>query len=123
MNRVGPSEVKERYGVKPSQVPDLIALRGDNSDRIPGARGIGEKRAATILQVHETLDAAIEDGLFTEQADALRLYLRIARLQYHAPVPEIPDAEPTFDRAAELAARWGLNRLAERLQGLAAGVA
>jgi DNA polymerase-1 len=123
MNRVGPSEVKERYGVKPSQVPDLIALRGDNSDRIPGARGIGEKRAATILQVHETLDAAIEDGLFTEQADALRLYLRIARLQYHAPVPEIPDAEPTFGRAAELAARWGLNRLAERLQGLAAGVA
>jgi DNA polymerase I len=124
LNRVGPAEVKERYGVKPSQVPDLIALRGDNSDRIPGAKGIGEKRAATILQTHETLDAAIEDGLFTEQADALRLYLRIARLQYHAPVPdEIPDAEPDFARAAELAGRWGLNRLADRLRGLAAGVA
>jgi DNA polymerase I len=124
MNRVGPAEVKERYGVKPSQVPDLIALRGDNSDRIPGARGIGEKRAATILQTHETLDAAIEDGLFQEQADALRLYLRIARLQYHAPIPdEIPDSEPDFGGAAELAGRWGLNRLAERLQGLATGVA
>jgi 5'-3' exonuclease len=124
MNRVGPAEVKDRYGVEPSQVPDLIALRGDNSDRIPGARGIGEKRAATILQTHGTLDAAIEDGLFQEQADALRLYLRIARLQYHAPVPaELPDKEPDFGRGAELAERWGLNRLAERLRGLAAGVA
>jgi DNA polymerase I len=124
MKRIGPAEVKERYGVKPSQVPDLIALRGDNSDRIPGAKGIGEKRAATILQTHGTLDAAIEDGLFQEQAEALRLYLRIARLQYHAPVPaEIPDGEPEFARAAELAERWGLNRLYDRLRGLAAGVA
>jgi DNA polymerase I len=124
MNRIGPAEVKERYGVKPSQVADLIALRGDNSDRIPGAKGIGEKRAATILQTHETLDAAIEDGLFTEQAEALRLYLRIARLQYHAPVPgEIPDARPDFARGAELAERWGLNRLGERLRTFAAGVA
>jgi DNA polymerase-1 len=124
MNRIGPAEVKERYGVKPSQVADLIALRGDNSDRIPGAKGIGEKRAATILQTHETLDAAIEDGLFTEQAEALRLYLRIARLQYHAPVPdEIPDAQPDFGRGAELAERWGLNRLGVRLRTFAAGVA
>jgi len=124
MNRIGPAEVKERYDVEPSQVPDLIALRGDNSDRIPGAKGIGEKRAATILQTHQTLDAAIEDGLFTEQAKALRLYLRIARLQYHAPIPkQIPDVEPEFERAAALAGRWGLNRLRDRLQSLAAGVA
>jgi DNA polymerase-1 len=121
MNRVGPAEVKARYGVEPGQVPDLIALRGDNSDRIPGAKGIGEKRAATILQIHGTLDAAIEDGLFQEQADALRVYLRIARLQYHAPVPEIPDAEPEFPRGADLAERWGLNRLVERLRGLSGG--
>jgi DNA polymerase I len=121
MNRVAPPEVKARYGVEPAQVPDLIALRGDNSDRIPGAKGIGEKRAATILQTHESLDGAIEAGLFVEQAEALRTYLRIARLQYHAPVPEIPDGEPDFARAGELAESWGLNRLVERLGSLASG--
>ena len=39
--RIGPTEVRERYGVEPEQVPDLIALRGDPSDKLPGARGIG----------------------------------------------------------------------------------
>lgn len=119
--RVGPEQVRERYGVDPGQVPDLIALRGDPSDRLPGAKGIGEKRAATILQTHETLDGAIEDGLFREQEETLRMYLRIARLQYHTPVPEAPDTEPAWGRGAELAERWGLRRLTERLRGLAAG--
>jgi 5'-3' exonuclease len=47
--RIGPAEVRERYGVDPAQVPDLIALRGDPSDRIPGAPGIGPKKAALLL--------------------------------------------------------------------------
>ncbi len=92
LDRVGPAEVEERYGVAPSQVPDFIALRGDPSDRIPGARGIGAKRAAQILAEYGTLDAALEAGRFSDEADALRTYLRIARLQYDAPVPDIPDA-------------------------------
>ena len=50
LDRVGPAEVQERYGVSPAQVPDFIALRGDPSDRIPGARGIGAKRAAVLLK-------------------------------------------------------------------------
>ena len=37
--RIGPAEVLQRYGVEPHQVPDFIALRGDASDRIPGALG------------------------------------------------------------------------------------
>ena len=37
--RVGPAEVRERYGVEPEQVPDFIALRGDPSDKLPGAPG------------------------------------------------------------------------------------
>ena len=48
--RIGPAEVRERYGVEPEQVPDFIALRGDPSDKIPGARGVGPKKAAEILQ-------------------------------------------------------------------------
>ena len=42
--RIGPDEVRARYGVDPSQVPDFIALRGDSSDRIPGASGVGPVR-------------------------------------------------------------------------------
>ena len=49
--RIGPAEVRERYGVDPEQVPDLIALRGDPSDKLPGARGIGPKKAADLLAV------------------------------------------------------------------------
>ena len=43
MARIGPAEVRERYGVEPKQVPDFIALRGDPSDKLPGAKGIGPK--------------------------------------------------------------------------------
>ena len=115
LDRVDPAAVRERYGVDPSQVADFIALRGDSSDKIPGAKGIGPGRAATILREHETLDAAIEAGVFQEQAEALRTYLRIARLQYEAPVPELPDAEPQWEQAAELVDGWGLGALAKRL--------
>ena len=115
LERVGPAEVRERYGVDPVQVPDFIALRGDTADKIPGAKGIGTQRAATILRTHETLDAAIEAGVFREQAEDLRLYLRLTRLQYHAPLPELPDAEPDWEGAARLAEEWGLGNLAGRM--------
>ena len=116
LERVGPDEVRERYGVDPVQVPDFVALRGDSADRIPGARGVGPGRAASILKKHETLDAALEAGEFPSQVEDLRTYVRLTRLQYHAPLPELPDAEPDWERAAELAKRWGLQRLAERLK-------
>ena len=116
LERVGPKEVRERYGVDPEQVPDFVALRGDTADRIPGARGVGASRAATILGTHETVDAAIEAGVFQDQAEDLRLYVRLTRLQYHAPVPELPDAQPSWSTGAELAERWGLGKLAERLR-------
>jgi 5'-3' exonuclease len=57
---VGPAEVRRRYGIDPEQVPDFIALRGDPSDGLPGAKGIGEKTAAALLREHGTLDALIE---------------------------------------------------------------
>ena len=116
LQRVGPAEVRERYGVDPVQVPDFVALRGDSADRIPGARGIGESRAATILREHETVDGAIEAGVLQNQAEELRLYVRLTRLQYHAPIPEFPDAQPNWASAAELTGRWGLGQLAGRLE-------
>ncbi|MGI8923751.1 MAG: 5'-3' exonuclease [Fimbriimonadales bacterium] len=49
LDRIGPLQVVERLGVLPEQVPDFKALSGDPSDKIPGARGVGPKSAATLL--------------------------------------------------------------------------
>ena len=116
--RIGPAEVVERYGVEPKQVPDFIALRGDPSDRIPGARGVGPKTAAAVLRQYGSLEAALEAGRFPQQADELRLYKRIATMDAEAPLPPLPDREPTWERAAALAREWRLGRLAERLEAL-----
>ena len=116
LDRVDPAGVRERYGVDPSQVADFIALRGDSSDKIPGAKGIGPGRAATILREYETLDGAIEAGVFQEQAESLRTYLRIARLQFEAPVPDLPDAQPSWEDAADLTEGWGLKALSKRMR-------
>ena len=116
LQRIGPDEVRERYGVDPEQVPDFVALRGDPSDKLPGARNVGAERAAGVIRKHGTLDAALESGGFPDQVHELRTFLRITRLQYHAPVPELPDAEPNWAAAAELAGRWGLKKLEERLR-------
>jgi DNA polymerase-1 len=50
MARIGPAGVRARYGVDPAQVPDFIALRGDPSDKLPGAPGVGVVGAATLLR-------------------------------------------------------------------------
>ncbi len=57
-------KVRERYGVQPSQVPDSIAPRGDLSDELPGARGVGAKGAAALLSKYAALEDAIGDGRF-----------------------------------------------------------
>jgi len=117
--RIGPVEVRERYDCEPEQVPDLIALRGDPSDRIPGAKGVGPKTAAGVLRQYGSLEAALEAGRFAAEADRLRLYRRIATMDASAPLPDLGDREPTWSRAAELADEWGLGRLAGRFEALA----
>lgn len=120
MARIGPAEVRERYGVEPEQVPDFIALRGDPSDRLPGARGIGAKSAASLLRKYPTLDAMLEEGRFPREADELRLYRRIATMDPAAPLPPLDHQVPTWGHAAALARSWELGRLASRLEELAA---
>jgi DNA polymerase-1 len=116
--RIGPAEVRERYGVHPEQVPDFIAFRGDPSDKIPGARGVGAKTAASLLAQYGSLEAALAEGRFAAEADALRLYRHVATMDQHAPLPPLEDQEPTWDRAVALADEWGLGRLAGRLEAL-----
>ena len=115
MARVGPAEVQERYGVDPRQVPDFIALRGDPSDKLPGAGGVGPKGAADLLRRHGTLDAILTAGRFPQQTEQLRLYRWIATMNASAPLPSLADQLPTWAKASALARSWNLNQLADRL--------
>ncbi len=113
--RVGPAEVRERYGVEPAQVIDFIALRGDPSDRLPGAPGVGPKKAADLLRQYGSLEEAIAAGRFAAIAEDLRLYRRIAALDASAPLPSLEDQTPKWAEASSLLGRWGMNAVAERV--------
>ena len=120
--RIGPAEVRQRYGVEPAQVPDFIALRGDPSDKLPGAHGVGPKTAASLLKRYPSLEHALADGRFPQQAEQLRLYRRIATMDAAAPIPPLPDQTPDWAGAAALAREWELKQLAGRLEALAKAV-
>ena len=100
-------------------MPDLIALRGDPSDKLPGAAGVGPKRAAQLVRRYGTLDGVLEAGLFQTQAEMLRLYRFIATMDASAPLPSLADQKPTWAAASRLARSWGLNQLADRLVEMA----
>ena len=122
---VDAAEVKKRYGVPPELVPDFIALRGDPSDGLPGAKGIGEKTAADLLQRNGSLEGAIKNavrerparvsGALTGQADELRMFKDIATLR-PVKVKRPKDAETNYKRAAKAAADAGMGALAGRLE-------
>jgi DNA polymerase-1 len=121
---MGPAEVSRRYGVGPELVPDFIALRGDPSDGLPGAPGIGPKTAADLLQRYGSLDEAIARAVrerprvtaaLTENATQLRAYREIATLQ-PVDLERPPDRATDLAGGAKAASELGLNRLAERLE-------
>jgi 5'-3' exonuclease len=135
---LGPAQVRERYGVEPALVPDLIALRGDPSDGLPGAPGVGAKTAAELLRrygpLEHVLDAAhaLEHSVrrdademrprtaqsLRENDALLRAFKEIATLQDIGVEPP-PDATTDYESGARHARELGMRRLAERLQGLA----
>jgi DNA polymerase-1 len=117
--RIDPAGVRERYGVDPSQVTDLIALRGDPSDKLPGARGIGPKKAADLLREFGTLETVLEAGRFAAEAEDLRLFRRIATMDASAPLPPLSPHTPTWAEASSFIRQLGLDRLADRLASLA----
>jgi exodeoxyribonuclease-3 len=123
VERIGPAEVRARYGVDPGQVPDFIALRGDPSDKLPGAPGLGATGAAALLRQFGNLDAILKAGRYAKQAEDLRLYRSIATMDRKAPLPRLPDRQPTWANAAALAREWQLKQLAARLEELAVAAA
>lgn len=120
MARIGPAEVRARYGVEPAQVPDFIALRGDPSDKLPGAPGVGAMGAATLLRKYGSLERALAGGRFPRLAEELRQYRAIATMDASAPLPSLRAQRPTWAKASALAQKWELNQLARRLADLAA---
>jgi len=128
---VTPDEVQRRYGVAPDLVPDFIALRGDPSDGIPGAKGVGEKTAAELLARDGSLEAVLENairesrpGLRTSllgSRDELLAFKEIATL-HDAGVERPPDLPTDWAGAATAARERGMNRLAKRLEEKASSV-
>jgi 5'-3' exonuclease len=137
-SELGPAQVRERYGIEPSLVPDLIALRGDPSDGIPGAPGIGAKTAAELLRQYGPLEKVLAAAHAQEskvrrgeqemrpraaatlrENDALlRDFKHVATLQ-QIDVQPPPDAATDYAGGASAARELGMNRLAERLEKLA----
>jgi len=127
---VTPAEVRRRYGVPPELVPDFIALRGDPSDGLPGAKGVGEKTAAELLRRHGSLEGVLENALaetrprlraaLVEARDDLLAFKEIATLR-DAGLERPPDRETDWAGAASAARERGMNRLAERLARAGAG--
>jgi 5'-3' exonuclease len=136
---IGPAQVRERYGVEPELVPDFIALRGDPSDGLPGAPGVGAKTAAELLRAHGSLEAVLSAAQASaatpapagttpmrpriatavrENAELLRTFKLIATLQ-RIDVESPPDRPTDFAAGALRAGELGMRRLAERLEKLA----
>jgi 5'-3' exonuclease len=128
-DEVTPADVRKRYGIDPELVPDFIALRGDPSDGIPGAKGVGEKTAAELLRAHGSLEAVLDNAIRESKA-GLRTALMEGREQLLAfkDIATLRDAgvkrprDRRTDRtgAAKAAEARGMNRLAERLRKQAA---
>src|SRR4051812_32851416 len=123
-DEVGPDQVREIYGIDPAQVPDFIALRGDPSDGLPGAKGIGAKTAAELLQRKGDLEHVILGAIrekpsvrkaLIEQAAELRSFRDIATLR-SVPLERVPDAPTDHAGGAVVASELGMGRLAKRLE-------
>jgi len=132
---VGPAQVRERYGIGPELVPDFIALRGDPSDGLPGAPGIGEKTAAELLRTYGSLDDALRvaapatasarsdlrprvAAALRDHAEQLRDFRQIATL-VPIEVERPADRATDFAQGARVAGEMGMNRLRARLESLA----
>jgi DNA polymerase I len=119
--RFDPDDVREKLGVYPELVPDLLALSGDDIDNIPGVPGVGSKRAREILARWGSLEAALaQDERVRAHGDIARLSRELAEVRADVEVPA--ELESLKVRAPDAAA---LQRIFTDMEfrGLAAEVA
>jgi len=117
--------VEEKFGVRPAQIADYLALIGDTSDNIPGLHGVGPKTAAKWLTQYGTLEEVIAhcgelnprrfQALVHQEADNLRLNLRMTCLDQTLAVDETAHAEPDTDRAVEILRDMEMGKSADTL--------
>jgi DNA polymerase-1 len=98
----GEAECRERFGVEPSRVVEIMGLMGDTTDNIPGVKGIGEKTAVKLIAQFGTIDALLQHvdevtpprvkTLLIEQADHARLSRRLATIETQSPAGFDPPA-------------------------------
>jgi DNA polymerase-1 len=122
---VGPEQVIERYGVRPDQVVDLIALRGDPSDNIPGAKGVGQKTAAELLRQYGDLEGIIDHArelsparraAIAGAAHDIHRYRDVALMRADVPLPPVPDARLDVAHASAWCAEQGMVALSDRIR-------
>jgi DNA polymerase-1 len=122
--------VIERYGVPPELICDLMGLRGDTSDNIPGVPGIGEKTATQLLQQFGSLEAVLasveeisgkkrKENL-TEHAEDALLSKQLATLQYDietgVDLAAAMSSEPDRGALREFMREFELRAVMERLE-------
>ena len=116
--RIGPAEVVERLGVRPEQVPDFKALAGDSSDKIPGARGIGAKTAAALLEKHGTLEAVLAAWDRKGEDELVRRFKEMVVLRAKVAVGLPRTGVPDWKGGGEVVRCLGANTLADRLEAM-----
>ncbi len=120
-----PQGVEEKFGVKPAQIADYLALIGDTSDNIPGLRGVGPKTAAKWLIQYGTLEEIIAhcgelnpkrfQGLVHEEAENIRQNLLMTRLDHSLDVDETAHVAPDPDKAVQILRDMEMEKSAEAL--------
>ena len=119
--------IEEKYGILKSQFLDLKALKGDNSDNIPGVPGIGEKTAVKLLNEYDSLEGiydhieeisgATQKKLIAGKESA-EMSLALARIMTDAPVKlsDVPALKLDFSRISEVFKRLEFNNLLKKLK-------
>jgi DNA polymerase-1 len=122
--------VEERYGVPPELITDMMGLRGDTSDNIPGVPGIGEKTATQLLQQFGSLEGVLENvedisgakrkQNLVEHADDARLSKQLATLHYDVETgvdfAEAMGSEPDRGALRDFMREFELRAVLERLE-------
>lgn len=119
--------IEEKYGILKSQFLDLKALKGDNSDNIPGVPGIGEKTAVKLLNEYGSLEgiyAHIEEISGATQKkliagrESAEMSLKLVKIMTDAPVKlsDIPALKLDFSRISEVFKRLEFNNLLKKLK-------
>ena len=123
----------EKFGIPPSQVVDYLALVGDSSDNIPGARGVGPKTALALLRQHGDIEALITnaEGLkpprasksLRENAEAVRLSKRLVTimtdLDIELDLAALKVGEPNNEALRDIFVKLEFRPLAEQFAALA----